>query len=335
MNKSLGLAMRRGLRVLLATAVALAVILPAAPSAQAATGPYTLPFFNPAYVVTQPFGCTGFYMEPPYGSCAHWHAGIDYNLSYAPVAAARAGKVARVLEAVGHDVHNDPRGGNYVLIDHGGSRFTLYYHLEQNGVHAAYESWVSAGQRVATSGATGASSAPHLHYALTTSIDWWITANAINPAGQWTTDPGRVPWLATYYGESNGGTEYIAQWSTATHWVRFRNAGGRTWTRGNDAYGRGRTMLAATNSSGNDVRASRFRASDWGSEWLATGLEETAVPPGGIGTFTFGLRAAPPPGSYLENFNLRANALWWFDYDTLGSFHVPIRVTAASCSKCT
>ena len=335
MNEPIRRTARRGGRLLLAAAVALAVVLPTPPTAQAATGPYTLPFFHPGYVVTQPYGCTGFYMEPPYGSCAHWHAGIDYNLSYAPVAAARAGKVVRLLEAVGHDVHDDPRGGNYVLLDHGGSRFTLYYHLGYNGVHAGMGALVSAGQLLATSGATGASTAPHLHYALTTSLDWWVTAYAINPAGQWTTDPGRVPWLATYYRESNAGTEYIAQWSTRTHWVQFRNAGGRTWTRGNDAYGRGRMMLAATIGSGNDVRSSRFRASDWGSEWLASGLEESSVPPGGIGTFTFGLRAAPPPGSYVEHFNLRANALWWLDYRTLGSYHVPIQVTTATCSKCT
>lgn len=334
MNTTLVRRAHRGRTTLIAAALALASLLQLPSRAEAATGPYTLPFFDPAHVVTQPYGCTGFIMEPPYGSCAHWHGGIDYNLTYAPVASARAGTVARLLEAVGKDVHDDPRGGNYVLLDHGGSRFTLYYHLEYASVNPAYLSAVSAGQRIALSGATGAVSGPHLHYALTTSLDWWVTANALNPAGQWTTDPGRVPWLATYNSESNGGTEYISQGSTRTHWVRFRNAGGRTWSQANDGYGRGRIYLAATVVGGNDVRSSAFRASDWTNEWLASGLEEKAVAPGAVGTFSFGLRAGPPPGSYVENFNLRANSLWWFDYRAIGKYFVPIQVTASTCSRC-
>ena len=306
-----------------------------APQAAAATGPYTLPFFDPGYVVTQPFGCTGYPAEPPYGSCAHWHGGIDYNLAYAPVAASRAGTVVRILEAVGHDVHNDPRGGNYLLIDHGDSRYSLYYHLEYNGVYPGINTTVSAGQHVAQSGNTGSSSAPHLHYALTKSIDWWVTANALNPAGKWTTDPGRVPWLAVYYSESNDGTEYITRGTTRTHWVRFRNGGGRTWTRANDGFGRGRILLAAVAADGTTLRSSPFRASDWTSEWLATSLEESSVAPGAIGTFTFGLHAAPPVGFYTETFNIRASGLWWFDYARLGRYYVPIQVvTASTCSLC-
>ncbi len=325
----------RSRSIALAILVAAASLLAHASRTAAATGPYTLPFFNPAYVVTQPYGCTGNVYEPAYGSCAHWHAGIDYNLAYAPVASSRAGTVARLLEAVGHDVHDDPRGGNYVLLDHGGSRYTLYYHLEYNSVFVGLGAAVSAGQHIARSGNTGLSDGPHLHYALTTSLDWWVGANVINPAGQWTTDPGRVPWLAVYYSESNAGTELIAQGSTRTHWLRLRNAGGRTWTRGNDAYGRGRIYLAATNASGTDVRASAFRASDWSNEWLATPLDESSVAPGGIGTFTFGLRAGPPPGLYNEPFNLRANSLWWFDYRTIGYYYVPIQVVSSGgCSAC-
>ncbi|MFN2484107.1 MAG: M23 family metallopeptidase [Candidatus Limnocylindria bacterium] len=300
-----------------------------------ATGPYTLPFFDPKVAVTQPYGCTGVSSEPAYGSCAHWHAGIDYGLWYAPVAAARAGKVAAMLEAVAADNHSDPRGGNYVLVEHSSSRFTLYYHLQNNGVYSAgIGATVSAGQNIALSGNTGVSSAPHLHYALLTARDWWLAANAINPNGTWTTDPGRVPWLAVYSSESNGGTEYITQGTTVAHWVKFRNAGGRTWTAGNDGYGRGRIMLAATTSNGGATRNSAFQAADWSSAWLASGPEQSSIPPDGIGTFTFGLKATPPVGWYTEYFNLRANALWWFDYATLGGYYVPIRVTSSGCATC-
>ncbi len=47
-----------------------------------------------AGVVTQQFGCTGFYLEPPYGDCAHFHRGIDIaNAMDTPIHAAGAGKV--------------------------------------------------------------------------------------------------------------------------------------------------------------------------------------------------------------------------------------------------
>lgn len=303
--------------------------------AAATTGPYTLPFFNPAVVLTQGYGCTGYGSEPAYGSCAHWHGGLDFNLSYSSVASARAGTVARMLEAVPAESHNDPRGGNYLLIDHGGSRYTLYYHLQYNAVYPSLGARVSAGQHVAGSGNTGISDGPHLHYALVKSVEWWHGENAINPNGQWTTDPGRVPWLAAYDGESNGGTEYIRRGSTITHWVRFRNVGGRTWTQQSDANGKGRIFLAATDSNGTAVRNSAFQAADWSSAWFATVMDQAAVGPNGAATFTFGLKANPTVGSYREHFNLRAETLWWFDYGRIGSYHIPIQVTASStCGTC-
>ena len=47
--------------------------------------------------VTQEFGCTGFYLEPPRGTCAHFHDGIDIaNAPARPIRAAGAGVVAFV-----------------------------------------------------------------------------------------------------------------------------------------------------------------------------------------------------------------------------------------------
>ena len=323
---------RRTLGALAAQLLAVSLVLVGAPAASAATGPYTLPFFDPLVKVTQWFGCTGNLAEPAYGSCAHWHAGIDYNLSYDPVASSRAGTVKAILESVAKDSHNDPRGGNYVLLDHGGSRYSLYYHLEYNAVWPAIGAGVSAGQHIARSGNTGQSSGPHLHYALTVSAEWWKTANAINPEGQWTTSPGRVPWLADYHSESNGGTEVISQGMSRTHWVKFRNSGGRPWAQGNDAYGKGAILLAATDGSGTVTRESRFQARDWLNATLVTPADEAVVVPGGIGTFTFNLTAAPPPGWYTEYFNLRAKTLWWFDHARLGNYYIPIQVTASPTS---
>jgi hypothetical protein len=108
--------------------------------------------------------------------------------------------------------------------------------------------------------------------------------------------------------------------------VRFKNIGGRTWTTGNDPYGRGRIFLAATNGAGTATRNSSFQASDWSNAWLVSPPDLDGTGPDENISFTFGLYAAPPQGVYIENFNLRANALWWFDYDTLGDYYIPIHV---------
>jgi hypothetical protein len=136
----------------------------------------------------------------------------------------------------------------------------------------------------------------------------------------WTTWPGRVPYLAAYRAESYGGTVAIKRLTTVTHWVEFRNIGGRTWLRDGTA---GRAQLATWNPA---ARTSLFRASDWPSTWVATFLDPASVPPDGVGRFTFGLRAPSATGSYSEAFNLRIDPIVWFDHARLGGFYVPLYV---------
>ncbi len=52
--------------------------------------------------------------------------------------------------------------GNYVLIDHGGGRSTLYAHMTSTAVSAGQS--VSKGQTIGYSGSTGWSSGPHVHF---------------------------------------------------------------------------------------------------------------------------------------------------------------------------
>jgi hypothetical protein len=68
-----------------------------------------------------------------------------------------------------------------------------------------------------------------------------------------------------------------------------------------------------------------FAAADWMNTWIATKVDEV-TPPDDVGRFTFGIRGAPGPGVYREDFNLDAQGVRWFDHDDLGGFYVPIKV---------
>ncbi|MFB9641542.1 M23 family metallopeptidase [Agromyces lapidis] len=65
--------------------------------------------------------------------------------------------------------------GNFVKIDHGGGISTGYAHIVEGGLLVGYGQWVSAGQQIAWSGTTGASTGCHLHFEV---YDGW---NRIDP----------------------------------------------------------------------------------------------------------------------------------------------------------
>jgi murein DD-endopeptidase MepM/ murein hydrolase activator NlpD len=112
-----------------------------------------------AGVVTQEFGCTGFYLEPPRGSCAHFHDGIDIaNAEGTPVRASDDGVVA----FVGWNPYDtDP--AYMVVIGHAGGYTTGYFHLRPRQVVRAGQ-LVRKGQLVGYMGDTGNSTGPHLHW---------------------------------------------------------------------------------------------------------------------------------------------------------------------------
>jgi murein DD-endopeptidase MepM/ murein hydrolase activator NlpD len=95
--------------------------------------------------ISSPFG-------PRWG---RMHKGIDIDINYAPVYSAGDGKV----------VYTGSKGDGYgvmVIIDHGDGFETLYGHLSRSAVNIGDE--VYKGQRIATSGNTGRSTGPHLHF---------------------------------------------------------------------------------------------------------------------------------------------------------------------------
>jgi murein DD-endopeptidase MepM/ murein hydrolase activator NlpD len=309
-----------------------ASLLALLPSPATAADDFTLPFHNPA--ITLSYGVD---RDPRLGYQLDWtgqawhdtaahpgrvydqHSGLDFGMpTLTTVAAARSGTVVDLEEAWGTNDHSG--GGNFVRLRHADGRETVYYHLAQNGALVGMHQAVLAGQAIGRSGCSGNCTGPHLHFQLLRLVggSW----QSLDPmfSRLWTTWPGRVPFLAAYRAESNAGTVAIKRLTTVTHWVEFRNTGGRTWLRDGSA---GRVLLGTWNPV---ARTSVFRAADWPAAWVPTYLDVASVPPDGIGRFTFGLRAPSTVGSYREAFNLRIDPVTWFDHARLGGYYVPLHV---------
>jgi murein DD-endopeptidase MepM/ murein hydrolase activator NlpD len=105
------------------------------------------------------------------GGCSNsFHYAVDLGTGCsAPIYAANSG-VVRFAGWSG-------TYGNYVQIDHGGGVWTGYAHIRPGGTFVGVGEWVGAGQNIASSGTTGASTGCHLHYEV------WIGGSRINPIG--------------------------------------------------------------------------------------------------------------------------------------------------------
>jgi murein DD-endopeptidase MepM/ murein hydrolase activator NlpD len=114
--------------------------------------------------LTQEFGCTGFPWEPPYGSCAHFHQGIDISAPLgSKIRAAGDGKV----------IYAGPLsdGAWVVIIAHSQHLLSLYGHVKTNIPVRAGEV-VRKGQLIAYVGMTGHTTGPHLHWAVQLDHVW-------------------------------------------------------------------------------------------------------------------------------------------------------------------
>ncbi|MGW4929868.1 M23 family metallopeptidase [Agromyces sp. NPDC004153] len=106
--------------------------------------------------------CTG-------GGCSNsFHYAVDLGTGCsAPIYAANSG-VVRFAGWSG-------TYGNYVQIDHGGGVWTGYAHIRPGGTFVGTGQWVEAGQNIASSGTTGASTGCHLHFEV------FVGGSRINP----------------------------------------------------------------------------------------------------------------------------------------------------------
>ncbi len=113
--------------------------------------------------VTQGYGCTGFAWEPRYGSCAHWHNGIDIAAPmYTPIRAAGPGTVI----FAGPNPYDASPKAWIVIIAHSSHLLTWYAHIDNRAHPPAVRAGdhVGKGQIIAYEGMTGHTTGPHLHW---------------------------------------------------------------------------------------------------------------------------------------------------------------------------
>ena len=114
--------------------------------------------------VTQEFGCTGFSWEPPFGSCAHFHQGID-------IVAAEGTRVRSsgdgIIAYIGWNYADGADPAWIVIVAHSEGLQTWYAHMRPaypGGITQG--SKVKAGQVIGFEGNTGHSTGAHLHWAV-------------------------------------------------------------------------------------------------------------------------------------------------------------------------
>lgn len=126
-------------------------------------------------------GCT------PNVSCYDGHNGYDLNFYYEPVLSAAAGSVIRA--GWYNPLNHRAAFGLWVAIDHGNGYVTAYGHLSaiyvRNGNHVGIQ-W-----SIGTSGSTGASIGPHLHFG-TYYLPYWQATDPFGWRGRYA-DPNVVP----------------------------------------------------------------------------------------------------------------------------------------------
>ncbi len=109
--------------------------------------------------VTSPFGLR----DDPVDGEEAFHYGIDLG--------APAGeKIKCAAAGVAEEVGTSPEYGNYALIRHSDTVYTLYAHCER--VLPVAGDTVTAGQVIATVGDTGRVTAPHLHFEIRDGETW-------------------------------------------------------------------------------------------------------------------------------------------------------------------
>ncbi|HSE61726.1 MAG TPA: hypothetical protein VLA88_05545, partial [Candidatus Saccharimonadales bacterium] len=138
--------------------------------------------------------------------------------------------------------------------------------------------------------------------------------NLVSEGLAWFNDPGMQFYLNVpdYYAWRPFGIHYSPQnstlpaGSTVTITVAAQNVGNTTWKKSGPI-----PMRFATVAPLN--RGSIYEHSNWLNSIRPAGLQETSVPPGGVGNFVFTVKVPSTPGEYRERFSLVAENLRWLN----------------------
>ena len=197
--------------------------------------------------------------EPPYHENANYYA-VDFALTYESVTAAAAGTVRFVGD-------RDDDYGRKVVVDHPGGYVSIYAHLDSWVVGQGAS--VTQGQLIGTSGNTGLSDGPHLHFHLQSGVNTAIPEpfSGVSNFGQYCLDLSpywisRPPWQPEYayqsYGTlwtgATGATAAASDFSQFSHSVlaRVTGSGSVQWRKslGGSAWGNWSTISGLSGVNG-------------------------------------------------------------------------------------
>lgn len=113
--------------------------------------------------ISQEFGCTHFPLEPPQGTCDHFHTGIDI---VGPIGSPIRAPGDGVVLWVGYETDVPRKDANYyVMIAHSDHLVTIFGHLQpKSPARIRIGAKVVEGQIIGWEGNTGNSTGAHLHW---------------------------------------------------------------------------------------------------------------------------------------------------------------------------
>lgn len=133
-----------------------------------------------------------------------------------PIFAALDGTVADA-----HDGENDMntvwanQPANYVILYHGGTHYTWYWHMKKNSVAVSTGQVVKAGSQLGLTGSSGNSTGPHLHFESRDSGTWFEPDAGTCRSGttNWVTQPGHSSDAPMFPGEFTVTLDNLTTWT--------------------------------------------------------------------------------------------------------------------------
>jgi len=239
----------------------------------------------------------------------HYHSGIDIAAnSGTPIYAACKGTIVYRGWYSGY--------GYCIDIKHEGNWVTRYAHQSSFASGLSVGSWVVRGQVIGYVGSTGNSTGPHLHFEIRQGVTFGFTNSYYIPGNYYNTVTAKTEiartysgctcssaptWAATYRAQSFPSS--MVAGSTAIVWAEFNNTGTGTWTHSDTYLG---------TSSPQDRSSPFCNTPNWLSCTRPTDVDQTSVGNGGVGRFTFILKAPTTPGTYTEKYRPVQEGVTWF-----------------------